>query len=652
MATTIDIYGISCKIPDIPKGKDIAGYGLRTSRQKFQRTLIPESFDNLSFNEDKEPIYTPEQVAFIQQELQRCIDGYWFYNKGVATYITGDHYYYLVYWTLEDGSIPEYRDADRRFFIFFNECRNDDYILGVVRGKKRREGATSQATCIGVKTATFNQNARCGNISKTGKDVEDLFVNMIVFGFRALPVFLKPRYDGTEDPRRKLVLVKPVSKKQQVNLKGYSNKREGLNSFIDFRNTALNSYDSGRLTFILIDESGKLTDMDISNYWQIVSQTLLQGAKKVGFALMPTTVNPPNAGGEKFQTFWDKCNQFVHGRRTPTRVVKYFQPAEDGLPGFIDEYGMSMLEEAGRWLDEEYEKLETEEDRSEFKRMYPRKEEDMFTFSQTDSPFNLALIDEQIERLKEEKVFIRTGRLIWTEDEKVDFIDDSRGNWHIYKIPAITNRFVRNTGQIVPGNVANYVGGVDPFRLNEKGDYSSTGTICIFENLDSSRPTETGMPVAIFKGRPKDKDLFFDECLKAFMFYGCRGTFEMDATDDYVKYFKNRYALKFLNWTPDEAVSPHRKKKLERGVRSADPFALEKQLQVAILYVENHCHKIVYPALLEDLKKYDHTARTKSDLTISLMMCLLTALGTSKGQAQEKRKSPMIEKFPINLNKV
>jgi hypothetical protein len=649
MGEKITVYGIECDIPTQPKPKDIAGYGLKTSKQKFQRVPVPESFDNLNFSDEKEPIYTPDQVKFITQELERCINGYWFYNKGIPTYITGDHYYYISYWTLEDGSIPEYRDADRRFFTFLNECRNDDYILGVLRGKKRREGATSQGTSIETKTATFNENARCGNISKTGKDAEDIFVNMIVYGFRALPIFLKPRYDGTEDPKRKLTLVKPVSKKQQVNLKGYSNKREGLNSSIDWRNLALNSYDSGRITFILIDETGKWEEIDINAYWLIVSQTLTQGAKKVGFAFMPTTVNPPNKGGERFRIFWDKCNQFIHGRKTPTRVVQYFQPAEDGLPGFIDEYGISMLKEAGEWLDDAYAKLESEEDRSEFKRMYPRSEKDMFTFAQTESPFTLSLIEEQLDFLRNNKIFIRVGRLIWNGEDEVEFVDDAKGSWQIYKLPDIPNRVVKSGHRITPGNHHNFVGGVDPYRNSEKGDYSSPGTVCIFQNLDSSDLDNTGMPAAIYKGRPNDKDLFFDECLKAFVFYGCKGLFESDATTDYKKYFNLKGATNLLHWTPDIAINPNKKKALERGVKSADPFALEKQLQVAIRYIDNHCHKIFFPHLLDDLKRYNHDKRTKSDLTVALMMCLLCSLGTTKGANEDKKRGQVVETYSVNL---
>ena len=54
---------------------------------------------------------------FIDQEFKRREEGIWFMNNGEPTYMTGEHYYYLN-WCKMDIGYPEYRDRDRRFFIF------------------------------------------------------------------------------------------------------------------------------------------------------------------------------------------------------------------------------------------------------------------------------------------------------------------------------------------------------------------------------------------------------------------------------------------------------------------------------------------------------------------------------------------------------
>ena len=68
--------------------------------------------------------------------------------------------------------------------------------------------------------------------------------------------------------------------------------------------------------------------MSISEYWGIAKKTLTEGANKVGFGLMISTVNPPNMGGQEFKDIWDESDQSKYGRRTPTRLVRYFCPAD------------------------------------------------------------------------------------------------------------------------------------------------------------------------------------------------------------------------------------------------------------------------------------------------------------------------------------
>jgi hypothetical protein len=431
MPTTETIYGLECTIPDQPPITKIDGNKLPVKKQKFRRVELPESFKEVEFDSDRNPIYNEEQIKFIDRELDRCIDGYWCMIKGKPTWFPGYYYRYVTYWTLENGVKPEHRESSRKFFIFFNECYNDPYILFLIRGKKRREGATSEGTCIETQIATFDENKRCGNVSKTGTDVIDMFQNMIVYGFTALPEFMKPRMDGSTNSKRKLSFVEAAKRGKDAKSVKVSGKREGLNSFIDYRNTGLNAYDSGRQSFVLVDESGKWEEVDVSKYLMILTQVLKEGGAKRGFSYWPTTINPPKKGGANFKKVWDKANQFKYGRITPQRAVRFFQDAAEGLAGFIDEYGESVIDPpdeetlaylvkkqeesppreriptsdltkgSAKYLDDQLAMLTDEEDRAEFKRMYPRKEDDMFEFGDDGTnDFNKDAIKAQKEELE------------------------------------------------------------------------------------------------------------------------------------------------------------------------------------------------------------------------------------------------------------
>ena len=84
--------------------------------------------------------------------------GCWFINKGVPTYITGTHYMYLQ-WTKIDVGFPDYREANRVFYIFWEACKADKRSFGMDYLKIRRSGFSFMASCEGVNTG-YN-NKRC-----------------------------------------------------------------------------------------------------------------------------------------------------------------------------------------------------------------------------------------------------------------------------------------------------------------------------------------------------------------------------------------------------------------------------------------------------------------------------------------------------------
>ncbi|WP_230685789.1 hypothetical protein, partial [Streptococcus pneumoniae] len=76
---------------------------------------------------------------------------------------------------------------------------------GVVRAKKRREGATSQSTASLIYECIFFKDSKCGLVSKTKEDSKTAFTDMVSFGYRQLPVFLKPAQTNREDSVTELV---------------------------------------------------------------------------------------------------------------------------------------------------------------------------------------------------------------------------------------------------------------------------------------------------------------------------------------------------------------------------------------------------------------------------------------------------------------
>jgi hypothetical protein len=659
------VYGIVYKTPPVPDKVD--------NTKKFVRIQIPEHFNELEFDDDGNAVYDDEQSDFIRSEWEKVNKGYWFYNNGVPTYITGLHYFYLNFWTLEDGNYPDYRDVDRRYFYYQDYCENIPQCYGIIRIKKRREGATSQATCYLVWKSITQRKSFCGIVSKTGKDASDAFVYMVMNGYRNLPVFFKPRAED-EETKTELVFRK---KKDKRKLKGREKGQVfdddiGLESKISFKNTALNSYDSGRVTALLLDEAGKYPkEVPVNQYWPIVKKTLMRGAIKVGFCLIPSTANDAKSGGEPYKALFDGSNHFEEPY-TATGLYRYFCPAYDGYEGFIDEYGISIIdaptEEQKKYIKERYgmnidcgakdylikqrQLIKDKKALSEEIRMNPFDENEAFMIDQKKCYFNSEKIYNQIDFLKEEKIAMRRVRLYWKTEKTVDWADDPDGPWMVYKFPekGHENKIHEKDGLRIPGNMNRFVSGIDPFKSSVITGKGSMGVCYVFERLDSADPNNTGLPIAEYVDRPRLKSLFHDEMLKAAVYWGYKACYENDVGDDFVDYFSNKGYKGYLMRTPESAIDKNRRRTVQKyGVTSGDSFAMARQLDTCIAYIENHCEKVVFSDLLEELLQYDHEDRTPFDRTVAFMISLLSGVAVESAKHERQTHIIPIKTFSISL---
>jgi len=662
---------VTYKTPEIPKKID--GVKLHKSEQYFRKTEIPDIFSDLEFDDDGNAVYTDEQADFIRAEWNKINDGYWYYNNGEPTYITGLHYFYLNYWTLEDGNTPDYRDVDRRYFYFQDHCETLPQCFGVIRIKKRREGATSQATCYLVWKAITQRKSFCGIISKTGKDASDAFVYMVMNGYRNLPVFFKPRAEDEETKTELVFKKKKDKRKSKGREKGQIFDDDiGLESKINFKNTALNSYDSGRTTAMLMDEAGKWPkEVPVNQYWPIVKKTMMRGAIKVGFCLIPSTANDAKSGGEPYKALFDDSSQFDN-QYTGTGLYRYFCPAYDGFEGYIDKYGMSIIETpteeqkdyikqkygmvietgAKEYLINQRKIIKDKKALSEEIRMNPFTEEEAFMIDQKKCYFNSEKIYNQIDFLKEERVPLRRVRLFWKNEKTVDWADDPEGSWIVYKFPdkSEQNLIMEREGQRHPGNAHKFVSGIDPFKSSVISGKGSMGVCYVFERLNPADPNNSCMPIAEYVDRPRLKSLFHDEMLKAAVFWGYKACYENDVGDDFVDYFTNKNFKQYLMRTPESAIDKNRKRTVSKfGVTSGDMFAMARQLDTCISYIENHCDKIVFMDLLEELLQYDHENRTPFDRSVAFMISLLSGVGMEAVKEERKFSVIPIKTFSLNV---
>ena len=94
----VELGGLLICLPKRPKKKDIFGYKESDSMQMWTRIPMPKELSRVrSMDEWSE---MPKQFRekfrpYIEEEFRRRREGFWFYNNGTPTYITGRHYMML-----------------------------------------------------------------------------------------------------------------------------------------------------------------------------------------------------------------------------------------------------------------------------------------------------------------------------------------------------------------------------------------------------------------------------------------------------------------------------------------------------------------------------------------------------------------------------
>lgn len=661
------IYGTKCKIPDVPPHEKILNWDKPKDEQMWVREDLPSFFEKVEYTKSGDLILTEEQEDYAIAELEKCKKGVWVYINGSPYYITRKYYFYLQWWTLEDGSRPEYRDCDRRYFTFLDHWENVPWALGVIRSKKRREGASSQATSNLVYEAIFYKNSNCGLVSKSNEDGRATFTEMVAYGYRQLPAFLKPKQINREDSVTELVFAQKASNVKE----GFADAQkedEGNRSKINYRAPVLNAYDRGRMSRLLLDEFGKLEkEIQASQLFAIISKTLVKGVKRVGFVEMPSTVNKMSKGGSEFKLLWENADV---DKRTPTinRLVRYFSPAFDGYEGFIDRYGFSVINsptpEQKKYLVDKWvvtdengvtiseiseEDIElgakayitkrregrTGDDLEEEIRMNPCNEVEAFMSANADCIFNVVKLNDQIERIKENPVPKR--KIVFYRDEINQLIrwrdakDTETFAWEFVSdlnLKGEANKHYYDNGLKKPGRTDSGVIGVDGYSNSQGGKrYGSKASAWVYSKYDIRDPLNTGLFTGHLYGRPNEKEELHNQVILAAEYLGYQVYYEFVA-DDYYTFFKNRGKLGYLAKFPLNTIDPSKRKtNTERhyGFPVTD-FAMTKQNDSMISYVEHYCEKIYWIELLEDLKNFEPSKRTPSDRTVSAMIALVAGL--------------------------
>jgi len=393
-----DSDDIPISLPEPPDIREIDGYGLHPDEQCFHRLDIPNKLNVLQRivldklkegqRNNKQKAITgyklmtaywgeienniddyKEEIAFIRKVWYHRIYGYWFFNDGKPTYISGRHFMFLNFYYSPDikinDSYPEYRDRHRREYLFREYLRTttetfkkrDKYGFGIpdedgvfeiekigirlfwgdIHPKNRRNGSSIEAISDMTEDAERGRGIYSTIVSKDGQSTEDHWEKRLMPFWMNRPLFIRPTWDGGSRPAI-------IKYKTPRNVFG----EISLDSVIDYVDSAGEvKKDGDKINGMLVaDEEGKTEKgIDVLKRWSVYRRAMAVGPTILGYSSHISTVEEMGEGASAFLHMMELSNFYQrddHGQ-TMSGLAMMFFPAFDGQEGFIDKFGMSVI---------------------------------------------------------------------------------------------------------------------------------------------------------------------------------------------------------------------------------------------------------------------------------------------------------------------
>ena len=680
----VNINGLNIALPKTPD--NIPKNSLDNSKQYWKRVELPKELNRIQsifqWNE-MASVFKNKWVDYIEKEFDRREEGYWFYNNGKPTYMTGSHYMYLQ-WTSIDVGYPDFREANRIFFIFWEACKADKRCFGLTYLKIRRSGFSFMGSSECVNTGTLVKDSRVGILSKTGSDAKKMFTDKVVPIANRLPFFFKPIQDGMDKPKTELAFRIPASKITKKNMyDAVDDELYGLDTTIDWKNTDENSYDGEKLLLLVHDESGKwIKPNNILNNWRVTKTCLRLGSKIIGKCMMGSTSNALSKGGDNFKKLYEDSDIGTRNDNGQTKSGMYslFIPMEWNMEGFIDKFGMPVFhkpETKVLGVDNEYiyngaidywkaevESLTKDADAlNEFYRQFPRTESHAFRDESKASLFNLTKIYQQIDYNDSLIIeqHVTRGKFYWQDgiiDSQVIFSPDPKGRFKVSWMPNknITNKKYKKYGHYFPMNEHVGAFGCDSYDIS--GTVKGRGSNGALHGLTkfSMEEAPSNEFFLEYVARPQTAEIFFEEVLMACVFYSMPILIENNKPR-LLYHFKNRGYRGFCMNRPDKHFNKLSKTEKELGgipntsedVKQSHASAIESYIEKYVGLDLSGAYRpttemgsMYFTRTLDEWARFDINNRTKFDATISSGLAIMANQKTLYLPEQKQNK--------INLN--
>ena len=675
-----EIQNLRVALPVIPEKIDY-------KFNKWQFEEYPRELSRIRTQFDwarRDTTFKSQWVDYIEEQFKRREQGYWFINNKIPTYITGSHYMYLQF-TKTDVGKPDFREANRIFYLFWEACKADNRCFGMCYLKNRRSGFSFMASSEVINIGTSTRDSNIGIMSKTGTDAKMMFTGKVVPIINNYPFFFMPTRDGNTSPVTELAFRVPSSKITRKNMENENEEEvEGLDTNITWKNTADNSFDGQKLKLLVEDEAAKLEKPNnILNGWRVRRTCLRLGSRIIGKCMMGSTSNALDKGGDNYKKLYEDSDVRKRNKngQTISGLYSLFIPMDFNYEGYIDEFGHAVLEDPitpvksaqigeviengviSNWQNE-VDSLKNDPDAlNEHYRQFPRTESHAFRDETKSSIYNLTKIYQQIDYndgMLQDRVLTR-GFFHWKDGEKdseVIWTPDRNGRFLVSWIPeiAMRNNFISKNGTRYPLNEHVGAFGCDPYDISGATFGGSNGSLHGLTKFNMANAPSNAFFLE-YIARPQTAEIFFEEVLMACVFYGMPILAENNKAR-LLYHFKNRGYRGFSMNRPDKHKTKLSFTEIEIG---GIPSSSEDMKQAHAAGIGTYIEKYVgydlegiyrnpdeignmpFERTLMDWSKFNVNDRTKFDASISSGLAIMA--NQKHIYLPEKKESKISIKF-------
>lgn len=410
-----DMYPIELKLPTPPPLHTIDGFCLSATEQIFSLQQMPsqlvellktsKDYIDVVYKIDTNRRIYADVINWIEKQWYYRINGYWFFNNGVPTYIDGWHFFYCNYFYLFQAGLPKFNYRDRMFFIFAKYCyttqeapfffriqRDESYndeppeywyfsneedaeiykhkhelnyeiesgfwiidynhrtCYGFNYPKHRREGATSKGACIVIEIISRMKEVDGLLLSMDGDAAEKTFKEKYKHALRKMAFFFMPNLASSLTTQKGII---------DFDITGSTDKKrltaemESLMSTIHPQTSGAEiKSDGGKYYAIHGDEIGKgniSRPYNCLKRHDVIVKTVAQKPAIHGFIINTSTSDDTRGEfGRNYKTLcqrshWHQRN-FIDGT-TETGLFDLFIPADINLSiTMTDKYGNPLID--------------------------------------------------------------------------------------------------------------------------------------------------------------------------------------------------------------------------------------------------------------------------------------------------------------------